>query len=172
MIPSLFAAIRRLRLRAAASVDGRPIVLGAVLVRGAGRVTVGDGVRFEATVAPIELHAGERAEIVLGRGAVVEAGCSIEALRSVRIGEGARLGAFVKILDNHFHSRAGDRNSRPPSAPVIVEENAVIGPHAVLLPGAHIGRGARIGAGAVVSRRVPPFADVHGLPLVARARRA
>src|SRR4051812_1830454 len=104
MIASLFAAIRRLRLRAAAAVEGRPSVLGPVRVRGAGRVTIGSGVRFEATVAPIELHAGEGAEIVIGRGAAIEAGCSIEALQSVRIGEGARLGAFVKILDNHFHS--------------------------------------------------------------------
>jgi acetyltransferase-like isoleucine patch superfamily enzyme len=55
--------------------------------------------------------------------------------------------------------------------PIVVEANAVIGPRAVLLPGAHVGRGARIGAGAVVSRRVPPFADVHGIPLVPRGRR-
>jgi acetyltransferase-like isoleucine patch superfamily enzyme len=109
---------------------------------------------------------------VLGRDVAVEAGCSIEALQSVRIGERVRLGAFAKILDNHFHSRLGDRSVRPPSIPVVVEADAVIGPRAVLLPGAHVGRGARIGAGAVVSRRVPPFADVHGIPLVSRARRA
>jgi acetyltransferase-like isoleucine patch superfamily enzyme len=172
MLARLVAALRRLRLRAAAEVTGRAVVLGPVCVRGPGRIVVGDGARFDAKVAPIDLHAGEGAEIVLERGASVESGCSIEALRSVRIGEGARLGAFVKILDNHFHSGVGDRNVRPPSSPVVVEAGAVIGPCAVLLPGAHVGRGARIGAGAVVSRRVPPSADVHGVPLVARARRA
>jgi acetyltransferase-like isoleucine patch superfamily enzyme len=167
----MIRALRRLRLQLAAAVAGRPLVLGRVQVRGPGRVSIGEGVRFDARVAPIDLHAGKGAEIVLERGVAVEAGCSIEALQSVRIGQGVRLGAFAKILDNHFHSRAGDRNVRPPSIPVVIEANAVIGPRAVLLPGAHIGRGACIGAGAVVSRRVPPFADLHGIPLVPRARR-
>ena len=172
MIAALLSAFRRLRLGASARVEGRPVVLGLVCVRGEGRVVVGDGVRFEATQAPIELHAGPDAEIVLERGAVLEAGCSIEAMRSVRVGEGARIGAFAKVLDNQFHSLEGDRARRPPSAPVVVEAGASIGPRAVVLPGAHVGKNARVGAGAVVSRRLPPGADVHGFPLEPRTRRA
>jgi acetyltransferase-like isoleucine patch superfamily enzyme len=172
MIAPLLALLRRLRLRAGAHVGRRVVVLGPVAIRGRGRVAVGEGVRFEATQAPIELHAGAGAEIVLERGVVLESGASIEAMRSVRIGDGARIGAFAKILDNQFHRLEGDRRERPPSSPVIVEAGATIGPRGIVLPGAHVGRGAHVGAGAVVSRRLPAGADVHGFPLVVRTRRS
>ena len=48
--------------------------------------------------------------------------------------------------------------------PVRVEQWADIGTNAVLLPGVTIGRGAIVGAGAVVTRDVPPFAKVAGVP--------
>ncbi len=49
-------------------------------------------------------------------------------------------------------------------APVRVEEWADIGTNAVLLPGVTVGKGAIVGAGAVVTRDVPPFAIVAGVP--------
>lgn len=49
-------------------------------------------------------------------------------------------------------------------APVRVGAWADIGVNAVLLPGVTIGRGAIVGAGAVVTRDVPPFAKVAGMP--------
>lgn len=48
--------------------------------------------------------------------------------------------------------------------PVRVEEWADIGTGAVLLPGVTVGKGAIVGAGAVVTRDVPPFAKVAGVP--------
>jgi acetyltransferase-like isoleucine patch superfamily enzyme len=41
---------------------------------------------------------------------------------------------------------------------------ADIGVNAVILPGVNVGRGAIVGAGAVVTRDVPPFAIVAGVP--------
>jgi acetyltransferase-like isoleucine patch superfamily enzyme len=49
-------------------------------------------------------------------------------------------------------------------APVRVEAGADVGVNAVILPGVTIGRGSIVGAGAVVTRDVPPFAIVAGLP--------
>jgi acetyltransferase-like isoleucine patch superfamily enzyme len=48
--------------------------------------------------------------------------------------------------------------------PVKVEEWADIGTGAVLLPGVTVGKGSIVGAGAVVTRDVPPFAVVAGVP--------
>jgi acetyltransferase-like isoleucine patch superfamily enzyme len=48
--------------------------------------------------------------------------------------------------------------------PVRVEAWADIGTGAVLLPGVTVGKGAIVGAGAVVTRDVPPFAIVAGMP--------
>lgn len=48
--------------------------------------------------------------------------------------------------------------------PVKVETGADIGMNAVLLPGVTIGKGSIVGAGAVVTKDVPPFAIVAGVP--------
>lgn len=48
--------------------------------------------------------------------------------------------------------------------PVKVEEWADIGTGAILLPGVTVGKGSIVGAGAVVTRDVPPYAIVAGVP--------
>lgn len=48
--------------------------------------------------------------------------------------------------------------------PVTIEPWADVGTGAILLPGVTIGRGSLVGAGAVVTRDVPPFSVVAGVP--------
>jgi UDP-2-acetamido-3-amino-2,3-dideoxy-glucuronate N-acetyltransferase len=54
--------------------------------------------------------------------------------------------------------------------PTRVYRRASIGSHATILCGLTIGEGAKIGAGAVVTRDVPPFAVVVGVPARALCR--
>lgn len=49
-------------------------------------------------------------------------------------------------------------------APVTIEDYVYIGPRAIILPGVHIGRGAVIMAGAVVTKDVPSYHVVGGIP--------
>lgn len=48
--------------------------------------------------------------------------------------------------------------------PVRVEEGADVGTGAIILPGVTIGKRSIVGAGSVVTRDVPPFAIVAGVP--------
>lgn len=48
--------------------------------------------------------------------------------------------------------------------PVKIETGAHIGMNATILPGVTVGKGSIIGAGAVVTKDVPPFAIVAGVP--------
>jgi acetyltransferase-like isoleucine patch superfamily enzyme len=48
--------------------------------------------------------------------------------------------------------------------PVLVQKWADIGTNATLLPGVTVGEGSIVGAGAVVTRDVPPYAVVAGVP--------
>jgi acetyltransferase-like isoleucine patch superfamily enzyme len=49
-------------------------------------------------------------------------------------------------------------------APVRIEPWADVGVNAVILPGLTVGRGSIVGAGAVVTKDVPAFAKVAGVP--------
>ncbi len=47
---------------------------------------------------------------------------------------------------------------------IVVESDVWIGRNVTLLSGVHIGRGAIVGAGAVVTRSVPAYCVVGGVP--------
>ena len=47
---------------------------------------------------------------------------------------------------------------------IIIEDDVWIGENAVILSGVHIGQGAVIAAGAVVTRDIPPYSIVAGVP--------
>lgn len=99
----------------------------------------------------------------------------------------ASIGAFCSIasnvgisLGNHpldlvstspafYLSRFGlvDTDMEDPqefAKPIIIDHDVWIGLNATILTGVHIGIGAVVAAGAVVTRAVPPFAIVAGVP--------
>jgi acetyltransferase-like isoleucine patch superfamily enzyme len=156
------------RLRSRAEGGRDVVVRGGLWIRGPGRIEIGERVVLDGATAPIELHVGPGAVIVLGDDVYIGGGTSIEAQRAVTIGARTRVGRFSKIIDNHFHNAAGKRNERPPSGPAVIEEDVELGPRAILLPGAHVGKGTRVVAGSVITRRVPPFSLVSGVPAVTR----
>jgi acetyltransferase-like isoleucine patch superfamily enzyme len=136
-------------------IDGGLDVRGRVWIPETGRVRIGRGVRLLGLRAAIELRAHPGGELVIGDGVVIEDGTSIEATGLVRIGAGVRLGAFCKIMDNHFHRTLGDRHDRPKAVPIVIGEGAIVGPRSVVLPGAEVGPGARLGPASVLSFRLP-----------------
>lgn len=71
------------------------------------------------------------------------------------------IGSDVTVRQNTTMGIA--RPDRPAGRPVI-EDSVDIGAGAVIVGGITVGRGAVIGANAVVTRSVPPFAVVAGVP--------
>ena len=47
---------------------------------------------------------------------------------------------------------------------MVIEDGSDIGIGVIILPGVTIGKGAQVGAGAVVTRNVPAYAIVAGVP--------
>lgn len=150
--------IARYKLRHASQVGTGPEVRGRVWIHGAGEIRIGDHVVFDGSFAPIELHAWKGASITIDDACRIDGGASIEATQSIRLGARARIGAFCKVMDNHFHPLFGNRHARPSARPVVVEQDVELGARSVLLAGAHVGRGANVRAGSVVSRRIAPHA--------------
>ncbi len=144
----------RLKLRRCAQVGASPVVAGRLWIHGPGEVEIGNRVRLGSAVAPVELNAGPGARIVIGDDARIEGGTCIEAQEAVSIGAGSHVGGFARVIDNHFHRLQGDRQERPPSAPVEIGAGAIIGWRAVVLPGAKVPAGGVVPPGAIV--RGPP----------------
>jgi len=154
----------RLKLWRCRHVGAGVQALGSIWVHGSGTAILGANVVLDGRQAPIEIHAAAGAVIELGDNVTVHGGTSIEAIDHVSVGAGSVLGPFVKIIDNNFHALRGDRNRRPPSRPVRIEDGVHIGERAILLPGAHLPAGARIDPGSVIGHRVPRGATADGKP--------
>lgn len=94
----------------------------------------------------------------------------------LRIGSYCSIGGNVKFLISGDH--AIDRISTYPfksrcltgelealsKGDIVVDDDVWIGYGATILSGVHVGQGAVVAAGAVVSKDVPPYAIVAGVP--------
>ena len=89
----------------------------------------------------------------------------------VVIGANCMIGSHVAISSlTHDYTHA-KMSGTIVAKPVRIEDDVWIGSHAVIMPGTTIGTGAVVGAGSVVTRDVPPYAIVYGVPATIRGHR-
>lgn len=118
----------------------------------------------------------------IGKGTSIHMGCRFFSLKKLRIGEDTIIGnnAFLDgraplIIGNHvdiasevmIYNSEHDLESSEFKAreeKVEIGDYVFIGPRAIILPGVKIGKGAIVAAGAVVTKDVPDFAIVGGVP--------
>jgi maltose O-acetyltransferase len=82
----------------------------------------------------------------------------------VVIGANCMIGSHVAISSlTHDYSEA-EMSRTMVAKPVHIEDGVWIGSHAVIMPGTRVGKGAVVGAGSVVTKDVPPYAIVYGVP--------
>jgi acetyltransferase-like isoleucine patch superfamily enzyme len=137
--------------------------LAAPRIDNQGHMVIGSNVLIRSINVPVELATSPGATLRIGDGARINYGVSIAATCSVEVGARVRIGPYVMIVDTDFHD-AYERSARPAGAPISIGDDAWIGAKASVLKGVRIGRGAIVGVGAVVTRDVPAFAVVAGVP--------
>jgi len=99
---------------------------------------------------------------------------TLSAPRSfIRIGNKVMFGPEVSIRGgNHttsylgrFMVDVGNTEKRPEDDKgVVIEDDVWVGTRAIILHGVTVGRGAIVAAGALVTKSVPPYAIVGGIP--------
>ena len=94
----------------------------------------------------------------IGRGTRIQHGAFIPC--QTMIGREVFIGPNSTLCDDKYPRVNQTYKAEPP----IVSDHASIGAGAVILPGVKIGHHAVVGAGAVVSRDIPPYALVTGVP--------
>lgn len=98
----------------------------------------------------------------IGQDTVVGQGAFLDGRETLIIGNHVDIASEVMIFNSEHDVNAEDFVAR--IAPVQIGDYVFIGPRAIILPGVKIGRGAVVAAGAVVTRDVPEFAIVGGVP--------
>jgi len=152
-------------LREANSLGPRARVWGRPVVHNWGVMHIGPRLRLVSTIATTELVVGSGGRLEIGESVFINYGCSISANAFVRIGDRCSIGTYVIIMDNDFHQTDPERREeRPPSAPVVLEENVWLGARVIVLKGVTIGHDTTIGAGSVVTRDIPPRCVAAGVP--------
>jgi UDP-2-acetamido-3-amino-2,3-dideoxy-glucuronate N-acetyltransferase len=142
------------------------------------RATLGNGTTVWH-LAQIREHARLGNGCVVGRGAYVGPGViignNVKLQNHALVYEPARLedGVFVgpaAVLTNDVHPRSVDvmgrlkRSGDWDASGVTVREGASLGAQSVVVAGNTVGRWALVAAGAVVTRDVPDYALVAGVP--------
>jgi UDP-2-acetamido-3-amino-2,3-dideoxy-glucuronate N-acetyltransferase len=111
--------------------------------------------------------------VEIQKNAVIGARCKISShtfiCEGVVIDEGVFIGHGV-MFTNDRYPRAANENGTPQTeadwkvVATRVQRTASIGSNATIVPGVTIGEGALVGAGAVVTKDVPDYAIVAGVP--------
>lgn len=82
----------------------------------------------------------------------------------ISIGDHVDVASCVMIYNSEHDINSEDFHATV--APVEIGDYVFIGPRVIILPGVKIGKGAVVGAGAVVTKDVPEFTIVGGVPAV------
>ena len=95
----------------------------------------------------------------------------IAALSEIRIGSKVMFGPHVTIIGGGHNTAEVERfmydvtEKRPgDDLGVVIQNDVWVGARAVILRGVNVGRGAIVAAGAVVTKSIPPYAVVVGVP--------
>lgn len=98
----------------------------------------------------------------IGKYTHINRACYIDARGGVRIGNSVSISFKANIIsDGHDPQSTTFELKR---GKIVIDDYVWVGPNAVILKNVHIGEGAVVAAGAVVTKDVPPYTIVGGVP--------
>lgn len=107
-----------------------------------------------------DLRGGSR--ITIGQGSIVGSDCILDGRRGITIGHSVNISSEVALWTLQH-----DKDSptfETVGGPIHIGDRAWISFRAIILPNVSIGEGAVVAAGAIVTKNVPPYAIVGGIP--------
>ena len=101
--------------------------------------------------------------IHIGKNVFINAGCKFQDQGGIYIEDGVLIGHNA-VLATINHMEDPEKRAGMIFQPIHIEKKVWLGANVTVLPGVTIGEGSVIAAGAVVTKDVPPYAIVGGVP--------
>lgn len=101
-------------------------------------------------------------QIEIGDNCIIGFQCFLGGEGGIYIGKNVNISSFAVLLGG-WHD-VNDPSFRSEMRPVVIEDYAWLATRVTVMAGVRIGRGAVVAAGAVVTRDVPPYTIVGGVP--------
>lgn len=136
-----------------------------IMVKGAFK-SCGKNVHFSPANSSFTYHT-----ITIGNDVYIGPCAMFRSIKDIKIGNKVLFGPHVYIMGGDHNYREVGRfmfdvkNKRQDDdLPVVIEDDTWIGCNVTILKGVTIGRGAIVSAGSVVTKDVPQYAIVGGIP--------
>jgi len=100
--------------------------------------------------------------VSIGEDTIIGFGTFLDGRKEIKIGDHVDIASEVMIYNSEHDLESEDFTAR--EEPVEIGDYVFIGPRAIIMPGVKIGKGAVVAGGAVVTKDVPDFAIVGGVP--------
>ena len=101
-------------------------------------------------------------KIIIGNNTVVNRKCYLDGRTGIRVGENVSISPEVYILStSHI---VDDPDFKVWGGEVVIEDRVWIGARAIIMPGVILAEGCVVAAGSVVTKNVPPYCIVGGVP--------
>lgn len=164
---------KRVRIRAPGSLKlGRSVsihdnvYLDALSSRG---ITLGDNVtiRENAIIECTGILRFPGEGIIIGNNVGISQNCFIAARGFISIGDDVQFGPSVTLVSENHNFEDPNiliRNQGVRREGIIIESDCWLGAGSKIMDGVWIGKGCIIAAGAVVTKNVPPYSIVGGVP--------
>lgn len=98
----------------------------------------------------------------IGEDTIIGFGTFLDGRKTIEIGDHVDIASEVMIYNSEHDLESEEFMVR--EEPVEIGDYVFIGPRAIIMPNVKIGKGAVIAGGAVVTKDVPEFAIVGGVP--------
>lgn len=108
--------------------------------------------------------------ITIGQHCTIGDSVFLDGREGITFGDNVNLGSHVSVYTRQHDP--DDPDFAEVGAPVAIGKYAWVSSHSVILPGVNVGEGAVVAAGAVVTRDVPPYTVVAGVPAAVIRERA
>ena len=101
-------------------------------------------------------------KLKIGHNSHINQGCIIDARGGITIGDNVSISHRVVLMTGSHDINTSEFDYK--SSPIIIRNNSFVGVNATILQNVTIGEGAIVCAGAVVTKSVPEYTIVAGVP--------